>query len=263
MSIQVKAFQFSLLIHGALFAGLVLAGLLPTKQPPPVVIDFSLNLTEARAGEPAPAAGSEVPSPAGSASPQPQAVKALPIPPQPKEIPPSPKKPVPHKAKVPQNRPAPSPHIVKEVATTEPAQSRPEPAAAVTESASSATGQPSSASSPGAGLAQGKDGGGSANGSSGGRQGEGGMRYDFAYVRERILKNLHFPASARQRGQTGKIVVSFNLMADGQVERIAIVTGSGHDILDQAVIDTIRRVAPFPRPPVSAQLVLPIVFHLK
>ena len=89
------------------------------------------------------------------------------------------------------------------------------------------------------------------------------MRYDFAYVRERILKNLHFPATARQRGQTGKIVVSFTLMADGQVERIAIVAGSGHDILDQAVIDTIRRVAPFPRPPVSAQLVLPIVFHLK
>ncbi len=263
MSIQAKAFQFSLLIHGTLFAGLVLAGLLPTKQPPPLVIDFSLNLTEARAGQPAASPGSEVPSPAGSASPQPQTVEALPIPPQPKEIPPSPKKPVPHKAKVPQNRPAPSPHIVKEVATTEPAQSRPEPAEAVTESASSATGQSSSASSPGAGLAQGKDGGGAGNGPSGGRQGEGGMRYDFTYVRERILSNLRFPASARQRGQTGKIVVSFNLMADGQVERIAIVAGSGHDILDQAVIDTIRRVAPFPRPPVSAQLVLPIVFHLK
>lgn len=251
MSIQVKAFQFSLLIHGILFAGLVLAGLLPAKQPPPVVIDFSLNLTEARAGEPAASPGSEVPPPAGSASPQP------------KEIHPSPKKPVPHKAKVPQNRPAPSPHIVKEVATTEPAQSRPEPAAAVTESASSFTGQPSPASSPGAGLAQGKDAGGSGNGPSGGRQGEGGMRYDFTYVRERILSNLRFPATARQRGQSGKIVVSFSLMADGQVERIAIVAGSGHDILDQAVIDTIRRVAPFPRPPVSAQLVLPIVFHLK
>lgn len=126
------------------------------------------------------------------------------------------------------------------------------------------TGSAAVSSAPGAGLAQGKDGAGTASGTIGGSRGDGGgIRYDFSYVRERILKNLRFPATARQQGQTGKIVVSFNLLADGQVEQIAIVASSGHDILDQAVIDTIRRVAPFPKPPLSAQLVLPIVFHLK
>lgn len=268
MSIQAKAFQFSLLIHGALFAGLVLAGFLPTKQPPPLVIDFSLNLTEARAGEPAPAAGSELPSPAGSASPQPQVVEAPPAisPPKPTQIVPQRKKAIPPKPRVHEKRPVPSPERLKDVApSTQPSQI-PEPSqVTAVEGTSPATGSAAVSPALGAWLAQahGKDAGGSGNGPSGGRQGEGGMRYDFTYVRERILSNLHFPASARQRGQTGKIVVSFSLMADGQVERIAIIAGSGHDILDQAVIDTIRRVAPFPRPPVSAQLVLPIVFHLK
>lgn len=265
MSIQVKAFQFSLLIHGTLFAGLVLAGLLPTKQPPPVVIDFSLNLTEARAGEPAAAPGSEVPSPAGSASPQPQAVEAPPAnsPPKPKEIVPQPKKAIPPKPRVHKKRPEPSPEPLKAMAPRTPPLQTPSQVSAV-EGASPVTGSAAVSSAAGAGIAQGKDGAGAASGTVGGSPGDGGgMRYDFSYVRERILKKLRFPASARQRGQSGKIVVSFTLLADGQVERIAIVAGSGHEILDQAVIDTIRQVAPFPRPPVSAQLVLPIVFHLK
>lgn len=267
MSIQAKAFQFSLLIHGTLFAGLVLAGLLPTKQPPHLVIDFSLNLTEARAGEPAAAPGSDAPSPAGSARPQPKAVEALPAisPPKPKEIAPQPKKAIPPKPSVHKKRPVSSPEPVKEVAPSMPPAQAPAPSqVTAVEGTSPVTGSAAVSPASGAGLAQGKNGAGTASGTVGGRRGDGGgMGYDFSYVRERILKNLRFPATARQQGQTGKIVVSFSLMADGQVERVAIVAGSGHDILDQAVIDTIRRVAPFPRPPVSAQLVLPIVFHLK
>ena len=267
MSIQAKAFQFSLLIHGTLFAGLVLAGLLPSMQPPPLVIDFSLNLTEARAGEAAAAPGSDAPSPAGSASLQPQTTEASPAisPPKPTQIAPQPKKAIPPKPSVHKKRPVPSPEPVKDVAPSMPPAQAPAPSqVSAVAGTSLVTGSVAVSPAPGAGLAQGKDGAGTASGSIGGSRGDGGgMGYDFSYVRERILKNLRFPATARQQGQTGKIVVSFNLLADGQVERIAIVTGSGHDILDQAVIDTIRRVAPFPKPPLSAQLVLPIVFHLK
>lgn len=267
MSIQAKAFQFSLLIHGTLFAGLVLAGLLPTKQPPPLVIDFSLNLTEARAGEAAAAPGSDAPSPAGSISPQPQAAESSSAisPPKPNQITPQPKKTIPPKPSMHKKRPVPSPEPVKEVAPSMPPLQAPAPSqVSAVESAFPVTGSAVVSSAAGAGLAQGKDGAGPASGTVGGSRGDGGgMRYDFSYVRACILKNLRFPASARQRGQTGKIVVSFTLLADGQVEHIAIVSSSGHEILDQAVIDTIRRVAPFSRPPVSAQLVLPIVFHLK
>lgn len=104
----------------------------------------------------------------------------------------------------------------------------------------------------------------SGGGIKGGNRGNGdGMHYDFSYVRHLILKNLHFPATARKMGLTGKIVVSFVLKADGQVEGITVVASSGHDILDDTVVATIRRVAPFPKPPVSAQLKLPIVFNLK
>lgn len=267
MSIQAKAFQFSLLIHGTLFAGLVLAGLLPTKQPPPLVIDFSLNLSEARAGEAAAAPGSDAPSPAGSTSPQPQAAEASPAisPPKPTQIAPQPKKAIPPKPNLHKKRPVASPEQVKEVAPSMPSPQAPAPSqASAVAGTSPVTGSTGVSPAPGAGLAQGKNWVGTASGTGGGNRGDGGgMGYDFSYVRERILKNLRFPATARQQGQTGKIVVSFTLLADGQVERIAIVTGSGHDILDQAVIDTIRRVAPFPKPPLSAQLVLPIVFHLK
>ena len=44
-----------------------------------------------------------------------------------------------------------------------------------------------------------------------------------------------------------------------QIQRIA---APGHEILDNNVVATIRRIAPFPRPPARAQLVLPIVFNL-
>jgi protein TonB len=82
-------------------------------------------------------------------------------------------------------------------------------------------------------------------------------------VRKKILRNLRFPSTARKLGLSGKIVVSFILKTDGHVEAINVVSSSGHAILDRAVVATIRRIAPFSKPPVKAQLMLPIVFHLR
>lgn len=265
MSTQVKAFQWSLLLHCTLLAGLVLGGLLPTKQSPPLVIDFSFNLTAARAGESATALGAEVPASAGSASSQPQTVETPPSikPPKPQEIAARPKKAILPKPRVPKKQLLDPPETVKKLASSvspPPAPSSVTP----TEGTSPAMGKSPVSSASGAGPAQGKDGAGAAGGALGEQRGEGGgMRYDFTYVRDRILKNLRFPTTARQQGQRGKIVVSFNLLANGQVEHLAIVASSGHELLDQCVIDTIRRVAPFPKPPIRAQLVLPIVFRLK
>ena len=87
--------------------------------------------------------------------------------------------------------------------------------------------------------------------------------YDFEFVRKLIVKNLTFPATARRKGLTGKIVVTFHLKEDGQATDIALVESSGHDILDNTVVVTIRRISPFPRPEAAAQIILPIVFHLK
>ncbi len=91
----------------------------------------------------------------------------------------------------------------------------------------------------------------------------GSKTYDFQFVRNLIVKNLSFPATARRMGLTGKIVVAFLLKEDGQIENITVVESSGHDILDNNVVATIRRISPFPKPPATARIVLPITFHLK
>lgn len=87
--------------------------------------------------------------------------------------------------------------------------------------------------------------------------------YDFQFVRKLIVENLKFPATARRRGLTGKIVVAFHLKEDGQATDITLVESSGHDILDTTVVATIGKISPFPRPEAAAQIILPIVFHLK
>lgn len=87
--------------------------------------------------------------------------------------------------------------------------------------------------------------------------------YNFEFVRTLIVQNLNFPVTAKRMGLTGKIVVAFLIQADGQAIDISVVTSSGHTILDKAVVATIRRLSPFPKPPTPAKIVLPITFHLE
>jgi protein TonB len=101
-------------------------------------------------------------------------------------------------------------------------------------------------------------------GSNGAKQAEQHyLRQNFEHIRSLIMRNLTFPAAARKLGWTGKIRVSFIIREDGRVEDINIVSGSGHEVLDRNVLAAIRRTAPFPEPPVKAQLILPIVYSLK
>ena len=82
-------------------------------------------------------------------------------------------------------------------------------------------------------------------------------------IRDLIVANLTFPVRARKLGLRGKLVVAFDLAADGEVTDIAIRVGSGHDILDDSVIATIRRLSPFPKPEAPARLEIPIHFNLR
>jgi protein TonB len=93
-----------------------------------------------------------------------------------------------------------------------------------------------------------------------------GKRYlneHFAYIRDLILKSLVYPHAARRMGWTGKVVVAFVVTSDGRADNIRVIRGSGHQILDSNAVETVRKAAPFPRPPVAAELVLPIVYHLE
>ena len=86
--------------------------------------------------------------------------------------------------------------------------------------------------------------------------------YNLDYIRILIMKNLSFPSSARKLGLKGKVTVAFILKKDGTVEDISILTSSGYEILDSNVVETISKIAPFPRPPGQAHVVLPIDYNI-
>lgn len=89
------------------------------------------------------------------------------------------------------------------------------------------------------------------------------LREHFAYIRDLILKNLEYPPLARRMGWQGALTVSFVVRETGQAEKIRILRSSGHEVLDRNVVQTIKEVQPFPRPPIRAELRIPVVYGLE
>jgi protein TonB len=89
------------------------------------------------------------------------------------------------------------------------------------------------------------------------------IKGNFAYIRDIIMKNLSYPNMAREMGWEGKVTVSFIIREDGSVEKVRVVQSSGFEILDKNTLDTIRKAGPFPKPPVKAELIMPVVYRLE
>lgn len=85
----------------------------------------------------------------------------------------------------------------------------------------------------------------------------------FGYIRDLIRKHLVYPAMAQKMGWGGKVVVAFVIMENGSVGNIRLVESSGIPLLDRSALETIRRASPFPRPPVKAEIVIPVLFRLR
>ena len=114
---------------------------------------------------------------------------------------------------------------------------------------SAATGQDSVTGAPG-----------SSHGTSG--AGPGAPAADFAWIRDAIQGAIAYPPTARRMGWEGKVVVSFQLLSDGSVRDVRIVQGSGHAALDRGAVDAVRNASPFPRSPVAAEVITPVVYRL-
>ena len=84
----------------------------------------------------------------------------------------------------------------------------------------------------------------------------------FAYIREKILRNVSYPSLARRLGWQGKVLVSFIINLNGTIKEARVMQSSGYDLLDKTALETVKESEPFPRPPIEAQIVLPIVYHL-
>jgi len=101
-----------------------------------------------------------------------------------------------------------------------------------------------------------------AAGSPAGTPGAGSPAEDFAWVRDAIQRAIAYPPAARRMGWEGRVVVAFQLLSDGSVRDVRIVQGSGHAALDRGAVDAVRSASPFPRSPVEAEVITPVVYRL-
>ncbi|MDP2278545.1 MAG: energy transducer TonB, partial [Nitrospirota bacterium] len=91
------------------------------------------------------------------------------------------------------------------------------------------------------------------------------MRYlkeHFVYIRDMIMKNISYPHMARKMGWEGRVVISFVVEESGRVEDIRVIESSGIGLLDKNAVQTIIKASPFPKPPVKAALIIPVVYKL-
>ncbi|MBJ6725078.1 energy transducer TonB [Geomesophilobacter sediminis] len=86
---------------------------------------------------------------------------------------------------------------------------------------------------------------------------------NYGYLRDRVQKHLEYPPLARRMRWSGRVVVSFTVGTDGNVDKVRVVESSGHAVLDQCATQAVRKAAPFRKPVRPAEIVLPVGFELK
>jgi len=103
----------------------------------------------------------------------------------------------------------------------------------------------------------------------GGSAGAPGGEYGpyLARLRQRVQASLRYPAAARRRGLQGTVALEIVIRRDGALDAVMLADSSSHELLDEAALETVRRLAPEPFPPGVAPRVLrvrlPVVFTLE
>lgn len=63
-------------------------------------------------------------------------------------------------------------------------------------------------------------------------------------LHRRISELRHYPSTARLNGWEGKVVLKVSIRNDGHLNSVEVVKSSGHESLDQAAIEAVRRACP-------------------
>jgi protein TonB len=248
MSNYFKAFFTSLLIHTLVLGLIYQAGVFLSRQSV-LVVDFSsVTLGELSAG------GDSAPSPPPppkEEAPEETPEEELALPPEEEEIIPQPlpKPPPPRPVPKPKPVPTPVPSSPAPTASSEPAASSPEPAEA-------------SPNTPGENGTDTLPSPGPASGEARSPDADVYVTANFQYILHHIRRQLVYPPRARRMGWSGTSTFSFLITREGHVENLVLQGSSGQDVLDDAARDAILRAAPFPRPPVPARIIIPIIFKL-
>ena len=81
-----------------------------------------------------------------------------------------------------------------------------------------------------------------------------------------IAQQQHYPASAQELEQTGRVTLSFTLFPDGSINQLTITRSSGISSLDNAALAAINAATPFQRVDrylkAAQQYQLDVVFEL-
>jgi len=83
-------------------------------------------------------------------------------------------------------------------------------------------------------------------------------------IRGLLLQNLKYPKMAQKLKMQGEVRIAFTLGADGSVEDIKIIEGSGFDLLDEDAKMLIEKTAShFPKPTKSVRISVPLSYVLR
>ena len=83
-------------------------------------------------------------------------------------------------------------------------------------------------------------------------------------IRDLLVKYRKYPTQALRLKQEGVVKVSFRLKSNGEVEDIAIISGSGYEILDDNARELIQKTAQyFPKPAKNVRITVPLNYGIK
>lgn len=93
------------------------------------------------------------------------------------------------------------------------------------------------------------------------------QRQYLALVSAALKRHKRYPRTARRRGLSGKVVLTFVILPNGQVTNARIAESNGHAILNNAALRALRRATPLPPfPPAlkrpSLPVTIPIMYEL-
>ncbi|MGZ4999090.1 MAG: energy transducer TonB [Methylomonas sp.] len=76
-----------------------------------------------------------------------------------------------------------------------------------------------------------------------------------------------YPSIAKSRGWQGKVMLRVQVSAEGLSDAVAVETSSGHEILDEAAIEAVKKWKFIPakrgETPVASSVIVPIIFTLR
>lgn len=88
------------------------------------------------------------------------------------------------------------------------------------------------------------------------------LKEHFSYIKDIVQKNVSYPGIARKMGWEGKVVVAFTILSDGNTKDVQVSEGCGVELLNKNALEAVKKAVPFPKPPVEAQVIIPIVYRL-